>query len=33
MTDDAASTHADEILAFWEVARVRAGVVRFASEF
>jgi uncharacterized protein YhfF len=33
MTDDAAaaSTHADEILAFWEVARVRAGVVRFAS--
>lgn len=33
MTDDASadSTHADEILAFWEVARVRAGVVRFAS--
>lgn len=32
MTDDAAaSTHPDEILAFWEVARVRAGVVRFAS--
>lgn len=37
MTDDAAatpaadSTHADEVLAFWEVARVRAGVVRFAS--
>lgn len=34
MTDDAPaadSTHADEILAFWEVARVRAGVVRFAS--
>lgn len=37
MTDDAAatpaadSTHADEVLEFWEVARVRAGVVRFAS--
>lgn len=32
MTDDAVQGgHADEILAFWEVARVRAGVVRFAS--
>ncbi|GIG37355.1 ASCH domain-containing protein [Cellulomonas pakistanensis] len=34
MTDDATaadSTHPDEILAFWEVARVRAGVVRFAA--
>lgn len=37
MTDDAASTHAadsthaDEVLAFWEVARVRAGVMRVAA--
>ncbi|WP_454051425.1 ASCH domain-containing protein [Cellulomonas sp. Marseille-Q8402] len=32
MTDAATpDAHADEILAFWEVARVRAGVVRFAS--
>ncbi|GEL47809.1 hypothetical protein CHO01_29250 [Cellulomonas hominis] len=39
MTDDDAthgehtgnSEHADEILAFWEVARVRAGVVRLVS--
>jgi hypothetical protein len=36
MTDDAAtpaadSTHPDEILRFWEVARVRAGVMRVAA--
>ncbi|MET0434882.1 MAG: ASCH domain-containing protein [Cellulomonas sp.] len=36
MTDDAAtpaadSTHPDEVLRFWEVARVRAGVMRVAA--